>query len=243
MDRIYKIFPSPGELVEAFARKLVVLVSNSFNEKHPFSIALSGGTTPKLLFKLLAEKYSESVDWRNVHFFWGDERCVPPDNPESNYGSASRIFLSKINIPEKNIHRIKGEDDPLGEAVRYGAEIMDYTDRQGNFPEFNIIILGVGNDGHTASIFPGNSNLLNSEVICEVSRHPVSGQKRITLTGKVINNADSIFFLVSGSGKARIINRIFRKEAGSPDFPAGKIIPVHGTAEWWLDKNAGALIR
>lgn len=243
MARLYKIFPSPEELVEAFARHLVLLVSKSGNEQKPFTIALSGGATPKLLYKLLAGKYNESTDWRGVHFFWGDERCVPPDDPESNYGTAYRIFLSRINIPEKNIHRIKGEEDPAKEAARYGAEILRYTGISENIPEFNIIILGVGDDGHIASIFPGNPDLLNSKEICEVTRHPASGQKRITITGKVINNADSIFFIVTGSRKAQIINQIFGKAAESPDFPAGNIVPVHGKAEWWLDKNAGALIR
>jgi 6-phosphogluconolactonase len=242
-ERICRIFPSPLRLVEAFAQYFAERVSEAEKENQILTIALSGGSTPKLLYKVLAENYTESVSWQNVHFFWGDERCVPPEHPESNYGTAYRIFLNKITISERNIHRIRGEDDPAKEAVRYADEIIRHSAQYGGVPEFNLVFLGVGDDGHIASIFPGNNKLLNSDDICEVAQHPVLGQKRITLTGKVINNAESIFFIVTGSRKAEIIKQVFRKVSVSPQFPAAKIIPVHGTAEWWMDENAAKFLK
>ena len=148
-----------------------------------------------------------AVDWSFVHFFWGDERCVPPDDPESNFGMVNSGFLSKIDIPAINIHRIRGEEDPSTEAVRYSSEIVNYTRTTCGLPVFDQIILGMGEDGHTVSIFPSNSEMLYSEKICEVATHPLSGQKRITITGKVINNSDVVTFLVTGHSKADVVER------------------------------------
>ncbi len=243
MDRIFKIFTSPEELAEVFARDLVNQIIKAEKKQKPFTISLSGGSTPEILYSILADKYTKSADWKQIHFFWGDERCVPPDSSESNYGMAYRIFLSKIEIPEKNIHRIRGEENSEKEAARYSGEIMRYTSRRSELPKFDVIILGIGDDGHTASIFPGSLYILKSERICEAVVHPVSGQERVTITGKVINNADSVFFLVTGENKSNIIRQIFKKEAVSEDFPAAYIVPVHGRSEWWLDEKAGTFIR
>jgi len=174
----------------------------------PFCIALSGGSTPELLYSVLGDHFSKSVNWENIHFFWGDERCVPAGSHESNFGMTHRSLLGKINIPASNIHRIRGEDDPAMEASRYAGEISDYTRKRDGLPVFDLIILGLGEDGHTASIFPSEANLMESEKICEVASHPVSMQKRITLTGRIINNADKVTFLVTGRKKAVIVEKI-----------------------------------
>ena len=237
-----KIFRTPSDLATYFAEELIDHIRKAGGKKKPFTIALSGGSTPKLLFEILAERYSESEDWRYVHFFWGDERCVPPDDPESNFGTASLIFLSKIKIPAENIHMIRGEENPQREAARYSEEIRKFTSQTNGLPALNIIILGMGDDGHTASIFPGNLHLLESEKICETASHPVSGQQRITMTGKVINNANSVCFMVTGDSKAKIIKQIFKKEPASLNFPATHIVPMHGRAFWLLDEKAGAYL-
>lgn len=242
MNRILKIFRTPQELAEAFAIVIVNIINEAWKNKNPLTIALSGGSTPKLLFTVLAKKYSKSVDWNHVHLFWSDERCIPPVDPESNYGMTRKILLDKIEIPEKNIHRIKGEEDPESEASRYSEEIIANTRSVNNIPLFDLIILGIGEDGHSASIFPGNLKLLSSKKICEVAAHPVSGQRRITITGKVINNADKIFFLVTGKSKAHVIEQIFKKEAISENFPATYFITQRGEATWFLDKKAAELI-
>lgn len=242
MTKVYNIYPTPQSLAEAFAADLINIIKKAEKKKSVFTIALSGGNTPKLLFSVLTEKYTRSVNWSKVHFFWGDERCVPPDDPESNYGVAWQTFLSKIEIPERNIHRIRGENDPSGEALRYSEEISAFNHSENSFPVFDLIILGMGDDGHTASIFPGGMGLLNSDKICEVAAHPATGQKRVTITGKVINNSELVIFLVTGENKAHIIDSIFKKRADSETFPASFIIPSYGKEIWYLDQQAGKFV-
>ena len=242
MDKSVKIFATPYELAEKFADGLISMIIESAKEKKFFSVALPGGSTPELLFSLLGDHFSKSVPWEFVHFFWGDERCVSPDSPESNYGMTRRKLLEKINIPSSNIHRIRGEDDPEKEASRYSEEISDYTGKRNGLPLFNLVILGLGEDGHTASIFPENKELLNSDKICEVAVHPLTLQKRITLTGRVINNADSVNFLVTGAKKADIVEKIIKKNPIALNFPASFIVPVYGELRWLIDKEAGRLL-
>lgn len=214
------------------------MIKESANKKETFTIALSGGSTPELLFSLLSENYAKSVPWQYVHIFWGDERCVPPDNAESNFGMTMRKLLSKIEIPFLNIHRIKGEDDPEKEASRYSEEISLFTRKRDGLPLFDLILLGLGEDGHTASIFPGHPELLDSDKICDVAFHPVTQQKRITITGKVINNAEAVTFLVAGKKKKEIVEKMFKKDPSALNYPATYIVPVYGRLSWFLDKEA-----
>lgn len=230
------------ELAEKFAEELVQMIRKSAKLKSSFSIALSGGSTPELLYRLLGEKYVDSVPWQSVHFFWGDERCVSPDNSESNYGAANSSFLSKIDIPSVNIHRIRGEEDPVKEAIRYSEEISLNTSKRDGKPAFDLILLGLGEDGHTASIFPGHLDFLNSVNFCEVAVHPSNSQKRITVTGKVINNADNLIFLVSGIKKADVVKKLFKKDPLALNYPALYVVPVHGSISWLIDKEAASLI-
>jgi len=236
-----KIFTSPEELAERFAEKLIGMINDSNAKEKPFTIALSGGITPKLLFSVLGDHFSDSISWEYVHFFWGDERCVPPDDPESNFRMTKKSLLDKIKIPLENIHRIMGEKDPDEEAARYSNEIVSFTREVKKLPAFDLIILGLGEDGHTASIFPGNSKLLNSDKVCEVAVHPVSFQKRITITGKVINNAKHIVFLVTGANKADVVSAIIGKKRVF-DYPAAYIEPQSGVLNWYLDNAAAAMI-
>jgi 6-phosphogluconolactonase len=242
LNKSINIFPSPYELAEKFAEEFISMIIESAKKKKPFSVALSGGSTPELLFSMLGDRFSNSVPWQYVHFFWGDERCLPPDNPESNYGMTRRILLEKIDIPSSNIHRIQGEDDPENEASRYSEEISDYTGKRDGLPIFDLIMLGLGEDGHTASIFPGHKELFNSDKICEVVVHPVTLQKRITLTGRVINNADSVTFLVTGIKKADIVDKIINKSPSALNFPAFYIVPVYGMLSWFIDGDAARLL-
>ena len=238
----YKIYETPQMLAEAFAEVLVDRIREADKKKNPLTLAISGGNTPTLLFSVLAEKYNKSVDWNMVRLFWVDERCVAPDDPESNFGMTEKILLEKIKISAENVFRIRGEDDPAMEAPRYSGVISCQTRNKNGFPVFDIIILGMGDDGHTASIFPGNNKLLSSNNICEVAVHPVSGQKRITITGKVINNSKSVFFLVTGNKKSKIVKEIFRNSAVSKKFPSAHIKSVNGTTTWLLDTDAAKFI-
>lgn len=238
LDKTVKIFSSPYELAMSIAEELVHLITKSAKAQKNITIALSGGSTPELLFKILYDKYGKEVPWQYVHFFWGDERCVQPSDTESNFGMASKELLSKIEIPEENIHRIKGEDDAYNEAERYSEEISLFTEKRDSIPMFDVVLLGLGDDGHTASIFPGNLKLLGTDKICEVAFHPVSDQKRITITGRVINNACTVSFLVTGRKKNRVVEEILKNLPPSKSYPASFIIPVYGDLNWFLDKDA-----
>ncbi len=230
-------YQSPEEVANEFAHKLM-----SWIESHPgpeFHLAISGGKTPDLLFSELAAKYYDSTLWQKVNFWWVDERMVPSDHPESNFGVVQKLLFSKIAVPEKNIHRIKGENNPEEEAKSYSAQISKILPTGNGWPVFDLILLGMGDDGHTASIFPDQMELLESDQICAVATHPVSGQKRVTLTGRAINNAAKICFLVTGSGKAERLNQI----RNHPDL--GRLLPAFHilNAEWFVDTSAANLLR
>ncbi len=211
------------------------------SKKGEINIALSGGNTPKLLFEVLAKEYTDKIDWSKVNLFWADERCVPPDDKESNFGMTEKILLRNIPIPEENVHRIFAGGDPETEARRYSEDLERHIIIKNGFPEFDLILLGVGDDGHTASIFPNQMELLNSNDAYAVAVHPVSRQKRITLTGKAINNADRICFLVSGKGKKKVVGEILNREGEYMKYPAANI--KRGNTVWYLDSDAARLVN
>jgi 6-phosphogluconolactonase len=235
-----KIYKNPKKTVKALAKEIYLLTKSSVLE--PIHILLSGGNTPSLLFKKLNLKYADEMDWERIHFWWGDERCVPPTSEQSNFKSANELLLSLIPIPAGNIHRIKGEADPENEAIRYSEEIKSNLNFRGDSPVFDVVILGLGEDGHTASIFPDEIELFEDERICAVTKHPLSGQKRITLTGKVLNNASRIYFLVTGESKAQRIAEIMNDDEAAKLLPAYYITPKNGELIWFIDEAAGSKI-
>ncbi|MEO6693970.1 MAG: 6-phosphogluconolactonase [Ignavibacteria bacterium] len=236
-----KIFGSSEKLAEAFAEVFEKICDEYILKIGIVNIALSGGTTPKLFFEILSKKYIDKLDWSKINFYWADERCVPPESDESNHGEADRILFSKIHS-KKNVYPVNGNNDPVNEAVRYSELLEKNLPFKNNFPRFDIILLGMGEDGHIASIFPDQMNLLTSEKICEVAVHPVSQQKRITLTGIVIKNPDRIFFLVTGRSKAEVVKEILKKKNIFEKYPASHITPTHGKSEWYLDSEAADLL-
>lgn len=237
-----KIFETSLILSEAFAKDFIEKCNSLISEKGNANIALSGGNTPKLLFTILADEYLNEIDWQKLNFYWVDERCVPADSIESNFGEAERILFSKTNS-DKNIHRIIGEEDPVKEAERYSEVLKNNLPVKNNFPEFDLILLGMGDDGHTASIFPERMDLLNSEKYAEVAVHPDTKQNRITLTGKVINNSSKIVFLVTGKNKSGIVKDILEKKNGSENYPAAHIKGDGGNVVWYFDSDAASLLE
>jgi len=233
-----KIFSNPLETASGFAGCFLEQVSKATT----FTVALSGGSTPKLLFNCLAENQSKSDIWEKVEFYWGDERCVPPNNADSNYKMTKEHLLDKIEIPGKNIHRILGENEPQDEARRYSDLLLKNLSVKNRLPVFDLIILGMGEDGHTASIFPNQMDLLDSKNICAVAEHPVSGQKRITLTGAVINNANEIAFLVTGENKKEKVFEVLNKFGDWKKYPASHIDSVSGKVIWFLDKAVAYML-
>lgn len=228
------INPNPAAVAENFTR----FFFEALKGKDQFTVALSGGSTPKLLFQLWAEKHTTDVDWSKIRFFWGDERCVPPNHEESNYGMTKSLLFNHIDIPEENVHRVIGEADPEAEALRYAEEISDNTDTEDGYPVFDLVILGMGSDGHTASIFPHEMELLEVEKFCAVATHPESGQKRVSITGPVINRARTVAFLVTGTSKLEKVNSILGKEEDAKQYPAAHVMPGSGDLHWFLDEAA-----
>ena len=237
-----KIYKDSDEVVSALATDFAHFAEQKSKSKEPGFVALSGGSTPQQLFSYLADHYHDKIDWNSLHFFWVDERCVPPTDAESNYGVAKKLLFDRINIPENHIHRMRGEEDPAQEAQRYGEEILSHVPSRLNLPQFDWALLGMGDDGHTASIFPDQLSLMHSDAICETAVHPVSKQRRITLTGRVINHARRVSFLVTGKGKAEMTEIILRKPGVNNKYPAFHIRPAGGNLEWYLDKDAAALL-
>ncbi|MEZ4825376.1 MAG: 6-phosphogluconolactonase [Bacteroidia bacterium] len=228
------VFRDSLAVASAFASNLKKWTAN----EKPFHLALSGGSTPKLLFQYLASQPADFLPWDRIHLWWGDERMVSPDDPDSNFGMTETYLLNHINIPAENIHRILGEQSPEAAARIYQEEISQSVPMTDGWPVFDLILLGLGEDGHTASIFPYEIFLLRSPHICAVATHPDSGQKRITLTGRVINQAEKVAFLVTGAGKREKISQIFHGAPEAPIFPATYIQPEKGNLFWFLDYAA-----
>lgn len=234
-----KSFETPQDVANAFANRLIDLLNQAKASGATASVCLSGGSTPKLLFKTLAQDHADT-DWSPLHFFWGDERCVPADSPESNYGEAARLFLNNANIPASNIHAVDTSLDPAAAATAYQKEIEAVvTASSAGVPAFNLMVLGMGDDGHTASIFPHQMELLASEKFCDVATHPVSGQKRVTVTGQVISASQEICFLVTGANKADVLAQILNDQPGCEQYPTRHFSDLPA-ATFWLDNAASA---
>jgi 6-phosphogluconolactonase len=235
-----KIFKSPKKVYNGIAKSLIKLTKDSKQEV--FDIALSGGNSPKGLFKKLSGKYKDEIPWKRIHFWWGDERCVAPTDEQSNYKMTVDYLLSKIDIPAENIHRIRGEEDPEKEAKRYSKELEEKLKSRGKDPVFDLIILGLGEDGHTASIFPDQLEFLDYPESCAVAVHPITGQQRITITGNVLNNSNRVYFLVTGESKAMRVSEIMNDSEAAKLLPAYYITPKNGNLIWFLDEEAASLI-
>jgi len=233
-----KISKTKQQVAQNFTDYLVDLMDSN----EVMHIALSGGSTPKIVFDELASRNIPEKIWRKVHLYWGDERCVPPADDDSNYKMTVEHLLSKIEIPDENIHRIMGENDSDDEAERYAENLENQLPKMDGFPRFDLVILGMGDDGHTASIFPHEIELWDSEKLCEVAEHPQSGQKRITITGKLINHAATVAFLVTGDSKADKVEEIIEKKGGFKDYPASLVSPNSSNLLWFLDDAAAAKI-
>ncbi len=227
-----KIFYSKEQLARFFGDYMTVLT----HENEQINIALSGGSTPETIFDVLTQEYRNAIKWDRLRFFWGDERCVPPDNDESNYNMTYQHLFCLLSVPEKNIFRIKGELVPEEALKDYRKVIAKELPEKDGLPAFDVIMLGMGDDGHTASVFPHEIALWDSAEFCEIGTHPTSGQKRITLTGKVINNAREIVFLVTGKNKAAKVDEILNEKGDYLKYPAARV--NRDKSLWLLDQEA-----
>ena len=233
-----KIYKDKPEVARHFSEYFVDLVK----DKDVFHVALSGGSTPKVIFDILAEDYGDKIDWSKIHFYWGDERCVPPADEQSNYKMTVDHLFSKIEVPKENIHRIMGEFEPDVEAARYAEMLESNLPLINEIPQFDLVLLGMGDDGHTASIFPHEIELWNSESHCVVATHPDSGQKRVSINGAVINAAKEVAFLVTGANKAEKIDSIHNRKEGYKNYPAALVEPMSGKLIWLMDEAAASAL-
>jgi 6-phosphogluconolactonase len=237
-----RVFQDLVSLSRAAAGRFLDAFRECVPARGGFTVALSGGSTPRTFYSLLAsDSYRNEVDWTKVHVFWADERCVPPDDRESNYRLVFETLLSAVPVPAENIHRVPSEASP-DDAARLYEEDLRVFFRGRQVPVFDLAILGAGADGHTASLFPGSEALRESSRLA-VPVHPAAGRLgRVTLTLPVLNNAAHVLVLVSGLSKASVVREIF-ETGNAKQLPVGLVQPVNGTLEWLLDRDAASLVR
>ena len=216
---------------------LDIIQKNSVSDRR-FSLALSGGSTPLKIYKELIPVLKKSGIIDKIDFYWSDERCVNPKSMESNYGNAYRTFLQPLGICEKHIYRIRGEDNPNKESMRYEQLLIENLNARDTIPAFDLIMLGLGDDGHTASIFPDQIDLINAENLVATAKHPETGQNRITFTGKLINNSSHVIFIVSGRKKKKVLQEILYDKQAAGKYPARHIRPKTGNLIWLCDRDA-----
>ncbi len=206
---------------EELTQLLIKQIENKKLSDHNtfYSIAISGGNSPEALFELWTGKYRNLIDWDMILLFWADERVVHPDNPESNYGNAKKMLLDKIPLRSERVYRIFGEADPVTESERYSNLLLNLLPVNNGFPVFDMIILGLGEDGHTASIFPGQSHLLDNQRPYAISVNPYSGQSRITVTGNTIRYSSKSLYYIKGESKQVAIDMLNRMYDNA-DYPA-----------------------
>jgi 6-phosphogluconolactonase len=206
-----------------------------FAAEQPETVALSGGSTPKLMFQMLADQFRDDVPWDKIHFFWSDERHVPPDDPESNYRMANEALLSHVN---GIVHRIPSENpDAAAAASEYEQTLVEVTKQ--TLPRLDLIFLGLGTDGHTASIFPGSEVLHETKRLVAAPYVEKVKSYRITMTLPLLNNGATVVFLVSGAEKAEIVKAVLE---GENKYPAQAVKPTEGELIWMLDKDAAAYL-
>lgn len=229
--------------MEAAAERIAGAARQAIASSGRFTWVLSGGSTPRRLYSLLASvRFAERVDWPHVHFFWGDERCVPPDDAESNYRMARETLLDAVKPPSENVHRILGEAEPSRAAASYEQVLRELFPARKDAapPRFDLVLLGMGADGHTASLFPGTAPLLEKTRWVMASHVEELASWRVTLTPVVINAAAEIVFLVVGADKADRLKQVLQGKPDAEALPAQKIQPTRGELTWLVDADAGA---
>lgn len=224
-----KSFASAEETAAALAK----YIKRKINDSNSFHLAISGGSTPKMLFQALTQ-IKVDIAWNKLQLYWVDERCVAPEDVESNYRMTFENLISNVPLAEDNIHRMKGELKP-NEGIDDYQTIINALPKAKGLPQFDLIILGMGDDGHTASIFPPSKELITIDSDLAVGCNPYSGQDRLTLTGRTIKNAKEIIFHITGANKAPVLNEILDETGNYTNYPSYYFKDI---ADWWVDEAA-----
>lgn len=244
-----KIFPDAESLISGAADFIAETAIRALAERGRFTLALSGGNTPKPVYARLATAaYRDRLDWNKIEIFFGDERCVPPDNPQSNYLMVRKTLLDQVPIPAGNVHRMRGEEEPEKAAAAYADDLQRLFGGDAGAGEpptevFDLILLGIGNNGHTASLFPGLAAVTGRKRWVMAQYVEVVGMWRLTLTPVVINAARQVAFLVSGADKAEVLHQVLEGPYQPVVLPAQIIRPHPGELRWLLDAPAAAKLR
>jgi 6-phosphogluconolactonase len=237
-----RVLETSDALFQVAAREFVSLANAAVQSRGKFSVALSGGSTPRSLYALLAAKFRESIPWQKVYFFFGDERDVPPDHADSNYRMANEALLAKVPVPAGNVFRIRAELGAEAAALEYEQTLRKVFDLQpGEFPRFDLVLLGLGPDGHTASLFPGSAALNETHRLVVANWVEKFKTFRITLTFPVLNAARCVMFLASGSEKAGILREVL--ENRNANLPSQRVCPEDGRLLWLVDRDAAASLQ
>ncbi len=232
------VLPDPESLALAAADEFARSAADAIRKRRLFRVALSGGSTPRALYRRLTRPpYRGAIAWDRVRFFWGDERCVPPDSERSNYRMARKALLDPLGIPPRHVFRMKGEEEPEAAARAYEQTLRRHA---GGFARLDLVLLGLGEDGHTASLFPGTAALDPGRRLVAVNYVAKFSEWRITLTCGALNAARRIVFVVSGTEKARAAARILQKGPGWRELPASAVCPRRGSLLWLLDQAAAS---
>lgn len=235
-----RIFKDSEKLSHHAARLFVEQSAQATKERGRFLAALNGGSTPARLLQLLATEYHDEVNWGAVHVFWGDERCVPQDEPGSSYGQARDMLLSHVSIPDSNIHRVKGELEPAEASRDYAHTLSGFASPPFEFPRFDLVYLGMGEDGHTASLFPGSPVDVTEPTLPVTANYQDRPANRVTMTPPVFNQARLVVFMATGEKKANTLAEVLSDRYNPSLYPAQRIEPKDGPQIWLVDEDAAA---
>jgi 6-phosphogluconolactonase len=235
-----RIFKNLNEISRSAAAMFVRHAARAIEERGGFLAALNGGGTPEGTFQLLATEFRDHVDWSQVHVFWGDERCVPASDPESNYGQARDLFLRHVPIPEANIHRIEGELTASEASKNYSMVLQTYASPPLEWPRFDLVFLGLGEDGHTASLFPGSPIDVMEPVLPVTAHYQDRPAQRVTLTPLIFNSARRVVFMAAGEKKAHTLAEVLSDRYNPELYPAQRIDLRNGKLIWLVDEDAAS---
>lgn len=235
-----RVFKDAEELSRAAAELFVEQAARSIAERDRFLVTLNGGTAPTRLFQLLANESRDRVSWDKVHIFWGDERCVPPHDPGSSYGQARVLLLNHVPVPEKNVHRMKGELGPVEASEDYSRTLKGFVSPPQDLPRFDLVYLGMGEDGHTASLFPNSPVHVSGPTMPVIAHYQDRPAERVTLTPVVLNGARMVVFMATGEKKANPLAEVLSDRYNPALYPAQRIRPTDGRLIWLVDEAAAS---
>jgi len=238
-----RVFLNLEVLSQAAADVFIGLAHGSIEQNGVFTVALTGGSTVVKFYEVLSSQPRiNKVEWDKVRFFWGDERLLPPDHPESNYGQANRLLLDQVGAKLENVFRVRGEWPSQDAVDDYTGKLKLFAGPDLDWPRFDLVLLGLGSDGHIASIFPGEISIgeRSLPVVATTADYQGRPGERVSLTPLVFNSAKNIIFLVAGKGKAAILSTVFDDQADSEKLPVHRIQPYDGNVTWFIDQAAGS---